>query len=344
MTRSRFQNTIALTLGLLVAAAAHADAVRLVSGRSQTGDITKVTRDSVTVERRGNPVVVPVDQIRSVLFEGEPAALGQARPNVASGGYETALEQLQPLAAAAKDDLIGQEIEFYTALCRTRLAISGQGDAKTAGRMLSAFVKSHGDSFHYYEAIEAIGDLYVSLGAPDRAVSQYARMAKSPVMSIKLRATLLAGRASQGAGDNDKAIRRFDAVIGAKGEGPLIAPLRRGARLAKAAALASSERLEEALTILQGVLRGVEEEDVATNAAAYNALGRCYEAADRHTDALFACLHTDLLFDGDKASHAVALARLAELWKTAGKPDAARDAAARLRRRYAATRAARESG
>lgn len=344
MTHPTRHRPIALTLALLLCASARADVVRLVSGRSQTGDVTKVTRDAVTIERRGAPSVVPVDQVRSVLFEDEPSTLGQARLNVASGGYETALDALRPLAASAGDDLVGQEIKFYTALCQARLAIAGQGDAKTAGRLLSTFVQSHGDSFHYYQAVEAIGDLYVSLGAHDRAIKMYALMAKSSRLPIKLRAALLAGKASQAAGDNEKAIRRFDAVIGAKGDSPQLTPLRRDARLAKATALAANGQLDGALAILKGVLEGVEEDDFAANAAAYNALGRCYDAANRPTDALFAYLHTDLLFDGDQASHAEALARLAELWKSAGKPDAARDAADRLRRQYAATRAAREAG
>ncbi|QDT69774.1 hypothetical protein MalM25_27150 [Planctomycetes bacterium MalM25] len=344
MTHLIQQRPIVVTLALLLCATAQADVVRLVSGRSQTGEVTRVTRDAVTLERRGKPTVVPVEQIRAVLFEDEPSTLGQARLNVASGGYETALDALRPLAASAGDGLVGQEIKFYTAFCQARLAIAGQSDAKTAGRLLSSFVKNHGDSFHYYEAVESIGDLYVSLGAHDRAIRMYALTAKSPRLPIKLRAALLAGKASQAAGDNAKAIQRFDAVINAKGDSPLLTPLRRDARLAKATALAASGQLDGALTILGEVLERADENDVAINAAAYNALGRCYDAADRPTDALFAYLHTDLLFDSDQASHAEALARLADLWEEAGKPDAARDAADRLRRQYAATRAAREAG
>lgn len=341
MHRIPFQLLILL---LLAEPALAADVVRLVSGRSQSGEVTKVTRDAVTLERRGEPTTVPVDQIKSILFEAEPSALGQARLNVASGGYETALESLRPLVASASDDLIGQEIKFYTALCQTRLAIAGKGDAKIAGRMLSSFVKKHGQSFHYYEAVEAIGDLYVSLGSPDRAERMYGLMAKSSLMSLKLRAALLAGRAAQQAGDSTKALRRFDAVIGAKAQGPLIEPIRREARLAKAVALAQSDRLDESLDVLRGVVQGLDPDDVAANAAAYNALGRCYEASDRPTDALFAYLHTDLLFDSDQATHAEALGRLAELWKTVGKQDAARDAADRLRRQYASSPAARGAG
>ena len=70
----------------------------------------------------------------------------------------------------------------------------------------------------------------------------------------------------------------------------------------------------------------------------------CASLGGESKDALFAYLHTDLLFNSDPSTHAEALAHLGPLWEKAGKPDYARDALSRLKRRYAATAQARSVG
>ena len=51
------------------------------------------------------------------------------------------------------------------------------------------------------------------------------------------------------------------------------------------------------------VIEGSPAEDAAAQAPAYNTLGDCLRAANRPTDALFAYLHTDLLYSKAKEEH-----------------------------------------
>ncbi|CAN0356450.1 unnamed protein product, partial [Ectocarpus sp. 4 AP-2014] len=201
-----------------------------------------------------------------------------------------------------------------------------------------------GDSFHFYTAVETVGDLAVAMKRYGQADKLYATLAKSPFPSLKVRALVRSGVARQAGGDHAAAIKRFDQALklGARAEGASGEVL--ACRLGKAESLAATGRLNEAVASIAGVLSSLGEEDSEGNATAYNTLGRCYTAAGRSQDALFAYLHTDLLFDQAAETHAEALARLAKLWREAGKPDAGRDAAERLRRAYPTTRWARGAG
>lgn len=336
--------SLLLTAGAVAQAAAKTDQVRLVQGGSESGELLSTSPNGVELEQRGKTLEISVVEIKSIRFDGEPPQLDQARLSYLAGGYETALGHLKAIAGQAGDDPIGQEIRYYSFLCQARLAIAGSGDPTKAYGRLFSFVRKYRDSIHFYEAVETLGDLKVAAGEFDKAEQMYAQIAKAPLQRLKLRGRLLASRVSQTRGDHAEAIRRFDTVARASGQTDEFADIERAAKLGKAVSLASSERLDDGLTLVKEVVKKLSEEDTIANAAAYNALGRCYEAAGQPTDALFAYLHTDLLFSDDPAKHAEALGRLVDLWKEAGKPDAAREALERLRREHAASKEARQAG
>ena len=318
-------------------AVAQPDRIRTLTG-TETGEILSTSRDAVTIERDGEEVEIPIDEIRRVMFGGEPSTLLQARINFESGGYQNAAEQLDRIELREIDNpLVLQDFEFYRAASATRLAIAGRGDMATAGRALRTFLRTRGDSHHYYEAVEVMGDLLLAIGRPEQAVTTYGRLANAESAGLRARAGLLAGAALQAEGDHAEAIERFDAALAIRNDSPAAAEQKTAARLGKAASLAATGRGERALEIVREVIRTTSDDDEATLAAAYNALGRCHAEAGRTTDALLAYLHTDLLFPGDTPTHAEALFHLTDLWEQLGKPDDADDAAAKLRRRYAAS-------
>jgi tetratricopeptide (TPR) repeat protein len=341
-------NRLLLLIGFALAsavAALAADQVRLLSGGSKSGEITGATRDGVAIDTVDGAVNIPVSEIRYVILDDEPTQVTQARINIGNGGFETAAEMLGGLDETKLDSkLVRQEVAYFKAASAARLAIGGVGDAQEAGKQLTAFVREHGDSFHYYEAVETLGDLLVSLKRYDQAENMYGQIGKASGMGLKARAALLAGRMLQVQGKHDDALKRFEALIAASSSDPGVIETQRLAKLAKAESLAATGQLEAGLEVARDVIRAADEREVATLAAGYNALGRCYEAAERRKDALFAYLHTDLMFNSDPATHAEALAHLGPLWLDAGKPDAARDASARLKRQYAATPQARSIG
>lgn len=336
---------LALGFAAIASGAWAADRVRLVDGRTLSGEVTDSTRDGLTVRAIGKTEQVPVTSVRFVVFDEEPTQLTQARINLTNNGFETALELLEEAADAGDDrELVQQEIDFYTAVARTRLAIATRRNAREAGALLTAFTRDHPDSYHFYAVKEVTGDLLVALGRHDRAEPMYAELAKAPSASLRARAGLLVGKSLVAQDKHPDALERFDAVLALNSTDEGVREIQLEARLAKSRSLAATGELEAALEIARDVVRGAREEDVATLAAGYNAIGRCYEAAERPRDALFAYLHTDLLFNDDAATHAEALSRLSQLWREAGKPEAGRDALTRLRRRYASSPQAREAG
>lgn len=332
-----------------------ADRVRLLKGGSVTGSLVETSTRGVTLDSDGRKKSIQVTEIKAVLFDNEPPQLTQARINFASNGYETALEKLGEVSPRAIDrDIVRQEVTFYTAMCDARLALAGARDAGKAAAMLTAFVKANRDSFHFYEAVETLGLLASSLDRPKRAEQMFGLIAKAPFASLKMRAGVLVGQSLQAQGKHAEALKRFDAVLAIESNERGAAAERTAATLGKATSLAARGQLDAGLRLVRSVLLDLNEDDAdesnadetdeSTQATAYNALGRCYEAADRPKDALFAYLHTDLLFSGNPETHAEALGRLIELWRTAGKPEAARDAERRLRQNYAASPAARRTG
>src|SRR4029077_20006704 len=107
----------------------------------------KMTRLEVNLDKGAvGTVPVAVNDIRSNVFEGEPAELTQARVNAGNGAFAKALALLEKIAAdQAKRDFIKQDIEFYKAYCASRLALSGEGEITDAGKQLNLFVRNNPD-------------------------------------------------------------------------------------------------------------------------------------------------------------------------------------------------------
>ena len=82
------------------------------------------------------------------------------------------------------------------------------------------------------------------------------------------------------------------------------------------------------------MIQGAPAEDAATQAAAHNTLGDCLRAAGRPKDALYAYLHTDLLFFKDKEQHPRALAQIVQIWRELKRHDRADEALDRLKAEY----------
>lgn len=335
----------ALSVALLLGQVAHAqtDRVRLLEG-SVSGKVTAVTRLAVTIESTGKVTEAPADQIRGVIYGGEPTELSQARVNARNGRYEEAINGLSGLRPRDIDEpLVQAEVDYYRAYSLAKRAMIGEADTTKASKALTDFLRGNRDSFHYFSAIETLGELFVATGDSQKASKAFGLLANSPLESYRLKAGVLAGRAAQSLGDHADAIESFEKVISSAGDSPAATAQSQAATLGKATSLASTGQLQAGLELAQRVIQDADTEDSALQARGYNTIGRCYAEAGRTTDALLAFLHTDLLFRGEAESHAEALARLAELWGDAGKPDQAQDALRRLRLNYAETEWARQA-
>ncbi len=319
--------------------AKYTDRLRTTSG-SEAGEIISTTPLEIALDKgTAGTIKIPVNQIRSIIFDQEPPELTQARLNANNGGYVTALDRLKQIElTGVKRDLIREDIEFLLAYCAAKQALQGTGTVTDAGRTLNEFVRRHPQNFHYLEAVETIGDLLMASDKYAAAQNQYAELAKAPWPDYKLRASVLLGRTLQAQGKHPQAINVFDAVLASSEDGPAAKEQKLSATLGKAESLSETDELNQAVGLIEQLINDADPEQKELQARAYNALGDSYEKAGRTKDALLAYLHVDVLYNTVPEAHAEALSHLATLWDSVGQTARAREARQTLRDRYGDTR------
>jgi tetratricopeptide (TPR) repeat protein len=315
---------------------AHAltDRIRLTRG-SEAGEVTDMSPTELTIQQNAGSKTVAVNEVRSIVFDGEPAELTQARLNAKNGGYLTALERLQEIDRAKIDrEVIRDDVDFYLAYCAGKQVLAGNGEISEAGRRLNDFVRAHPQNFHYYEVIELMGDLLMAAEKYPAAEKQYAELAKAPWPEYRTKAAVSLARSLQAQGKHEDAIAKYDVALAAGGDNDST----RAATLGKAVSLAESGGLDEAVRMIEDVIQATDPEQKELQARAYNALGDCYQRAGRTKDALLAYLHVDVLYGTVPEAHAEALAHLVPLWEAVGQDARSRQARETLQQRYAGSR------
>jgi tetratricopeptide (TPR) repeat protein len=149
-----------------------------------------------------------------------------------------------------------------------------------------------------------------------------------------MRAGVAAGRALLAQGKINEAQSAFDRVVATEAEGDLAQSQRLAARLGKASAQVASKRPDEAIKMVDDILKTADAEDVNLMARAYNVLGTAHRQAGRTKEALLAFLHVDLLYPSQPDTHAEALFNLSELWEEMHKSERANAARKTLEETY----------
>jgi len=298
-----------------------------------------VGMDSTKVEFRqssGNSLVkqIPVNEIETILYEGEPPDLKMAKNHVLAGRYAEALTALKKIEKTPDRQEVRQDIEFYRALCAAKLAMAGNMKIPDAGRMMKAFADANAKSYHYFEASQVVGDLLVAVGSYVPAAEYYARLDRAPWPDYRMRAGVAVGRALLAQGKTEEALAAFNKVLATEAEGNAAQTQRMAASLGKAGALVAMKKNDDAIKAVEGVLEKADPEDAPLMARAYNILGAAQRQAGRTKEALLAFLHVDVLYAAVHDAHAEALANLAELWEQVHKTDRANRARKTLMERY----------
>ena len=298
-----------------------------------SGSITDVSPDSITIVNGGETKRVPVEEITRLNLLDEPAGLGSVRNSVQSGQLEQASKQLQSLQVPASSRaIVKQEVAYFRALVKARLALRGTGEVSDAVRGLVDFLKKNPRSFRYYAACEMVGDLAMSLARYDTAAAYYARIQHAQSDSLKNRSRMLQGNAWMEKGETEKAGQLFELVSTAEDD-----RLRALGLVGLARCRAEGGQSAEGIKMIEKVIVENDVADTELFAQAYNALGRCYDVDGKSEDALLAYLHTDLLFNRETTAHAEAVYHLSKLWSSVNKPDQAAKYRQLLKQRYATT-------
>lgn len=332
---------LGLVFVLTTSANAQNDRIRLWTGQ-ETGEITKMTPLEVTIQRGSSSKAVPVSEIRTINFGGEPSELSQVRMHAENGNFAVALGALEKIdPKQLKEEMIQQDVEFYKAYIAAKRALLGEVPVADAGREVYSFVSNNKQNYHFLQATELLGDLLLATGKYGDAQRQYEKLGQTPWPSYKMRAAVLTGRALQAEKKHAEALQQFNAALSLKDDSEEGNRQKLAAQLGKSVSLAATGKVDEGVNVVEQVISQANPEDRELNARAYNALGNCYELAGQAKPALFAYLHTDLLYSSVPEAHAEALSRLAVLWEKIGKPTEAREARETLQEKYASTRWAR---
>lgn len=331
-----------LVLALLsLATAVHGqstDRIRTARG-SESGEITKMTPLAVTITSGGQSKEIPVPEIRSIIFRGEPSELTQARLNANNAGYENALATLDAINMNnVRGEYIEQEIEYYKAFCAAKLALVGSRPVAEAGSGLQSFVTKYPSNFHFLEASELLGDLLVHMGNYAAAQKKYELLAQSPFPSDRMRSRVLVGQTLLAQRNYPEALKQFESVLTIKDDTPAGKQQLLAANLGMGVATAATGKVDEGIQRIEGVIRDADPENARLLAQAYNALGASYREAGQAKEALYAYLHVDLLYGRIADAHAEALYHLAPLWEAVGQDGEARKARQTLEQKYPSSR------
>lgn len=337
MPRRLLAPAAALALSLSLAPSARADLVNLIPGQTQKypggvvrGTVTAESPTEVTVRVGNATQAVPVNLIASIRYDGRPGTFDLASARESAGNLAEAADLYKRAAAESETKpLIAADALFNQARVTADLGLTDPSKADAAIALLTGFLKTYASSRHVVPALESLAKLQMQKGNFDAVGPTLDQLARIPGTAD--RAAVLRARVASKKGDHAAAISELDQMIASAPEG---SAKRRDAQLAKAESLVSMKKYAEAEALVRGVIAGAPAEDATTQALAHNTLGDCLLAANRPKDALYAYLHTDLLFFKDKEEHPKALAKIVQLWRQLKRDDRADEALDRLKAEY----------
>jgi tetratricopeptide (TPR) repeat protein len=305
-------------------------------GSPSSGKVVEMSTTEVKLETRGKVNNFAVNEIRRIHYAEDMPELRRAREDAGSGQFEQALDALKRIdAAGLSRDLLIADVEYYTALCHGRIALTGGGDKAAAAATMLEFVKKNPNSYHFFEAAQLLGDLAMTLENYDNALRYYGAIAKAPWPDYAQRAALFEAGAMAAAGKSAEAKARYESVVASPLDTPESIRNKTFAAIGLAVCQAEAGAPDQGIASLNEVIAKNDPQDTELFGTAYNALGRCQLKANRPKEALLAYLHTDLLFYAKPDLHAEALYNLSKLWTTLNKSDRAQNARNTLVERYA---------
>ena len=149
---------------------------------------------------------------------------------------------------------------------------------------------------------------------------------------------MLQARAKSAEGKYPEAQSLFEQVLSSGLNTPEAVEQKMHATVGKAVCLSATGKADEGIAMIEDLIAKNDPTDATLFGRAYNAMGACYEKVGKTQDALFAYLHTDVLFFADAEAHAEALYHLSKLWAAVNRSDRATRDRALLQSRYAGSR------
>ncbi len=330
--------TSSLILPLASLSITLADVVSLTSDATTKGAAGGLVRGQVTAEsptkvevKLGNTVTsIPTNEVVSINYDGHPASLEQAQAKESANALAEAADLYKKAATeSANKPFVAQDATFGQARVLAEIALNDASRAPEAISVLEGFARTYKTGRHIGPALESLAKLQIArenYPGVEQTLTQLATLPKGDERAAILRIKIQIKK-----GQLDQAIADLDKVIAGSADG---STKKRDAQLAKAECLVNQKKYADAEATVRAVIKESAPEDAATQAAAHNTLGDCLHAAGRNREALYAFLHTDLLFSKEKDEHARALSQIARIWRELNRPDRADEILERLKQEY----------
>lgn len=235
---------------------------------------------------------------------------------------------------SADDALIMAELDFVQAAAAGRAVLETGGDLAASAKVVAAYLAKHPKSHHFFQMQELLGDLEARAGRAEQALAAYKQLDAGPaamrVRSASARAAMLLAQ-----GKPAEAAAEYDAAVKLAGSDKANQPQKRAAELGKARCLTAQGKHEDAVKLVDQIVRDADPEEKELLARAYTVLGTAYRnIAGREQDALIQFLMVDLVYNTLPESHAESLFNLGELWEKGSNPERAREARQNLKNAY----------
>ncbi len=340
MTRQNLITTLALLLSTtLTSLAGAADTINRKRDKPVSGEISGMSKTEVTIKvtaPKADTIKVAPNDIASIAWNGEPPECNVARKDEEGGRYQKAIDGYQKAMQSTKatNPNFKIDLEFSIARATAKIALTDGSKLDDAIKKLEDFQKKQGDNYRFYDGVNFLGQLHAARKDAVKAKQAFDTLSKAPWKDYQMAAKIASGRLALAENKLDEAAADYDAVVAMTAEGQVEESQRQEAVLGKARIMIIQKKFDDALKLLKEVIDKAPPEDVKVNAEAFLRQGDCLREQGSDTDALLSYLLVDVQFFSERALHAEALYRLANLWEKTGNKPRAEEARERLKSDY----------
>ena len=193
------------------------DSVAGERGAPTFGTISEITRVQITIDTNQGKKLFPVNEVRKVTFQGRAPRTAERRAKASSAAswrtrVPTSRKSAWPTSRGRRS-------------CRT--SSSTRGTATDVWRWLAEVIRpqpcrrfrsfvenpDNAQNFHYFAAIELLGDLAVAMSRFESGIKYYNQLSEAPWPDAKMRAAVLEGNAMVANTMYPEALAKFDTVL-----------------------------------------------------------------------------------------------------------------------------------
>ena len=309
------------------------------------GEIESVSTEAVRLLPRGSTNAIReigVTDVVMIQYSDEPKDLIEAKKRLIKNDFGGAFEAIKKVS---EDEIqsasvaVRSEYAYVRAVAAGHVAVDTTEGLSQSLTYIEEVLDQFTRSIHYYDLLEAAGDLEGALGRYDKAAALYKKISRGPPPMV-VRAERLQGNVLAAEGRHIEAIAEFENVQSVDLEGSFVEQEKMMACLGQAESLISLSRFDEAVSLIGSMLAETYPEGVPVTATnillgkAYSLLGQSLLETKEDQDALIAYLTVDLVYGDAPDTHAEALFRLFHLWNKGGYPRRAAEVRQRLIKAY----------